>query len=244
MITTIGAFVATTTGKIVLGTAVAAASVGGAHAADIVDVPGMERAPVVVEIEGELPVADEAPDTLVGDDVLPEELNVQDEQGGEDAVDVVEGDEVESEDADDAMNSDDGDTSDEDTGDKPDNHGQVVSDFVHSTDLEGCEKGQAVAALASSKVNENQDGDKESPKKSAEDRADKCNNDEQDADDEDGEELDVDADGEDGEDEAAEEAEKPAKADQQAGKADGKADGKATGKPEWAESKGKKSDRS
>ena len=35
----ISAFVATTTGKVVLGTAMAAASVGGAHAADIVDLP-------------------------------------------------------------------------------------------------------------------------------------------------------------------------------------------------------------
>lgn len=40
-----------------------------------------------------------------------------------------------------------------------DNHGATVSSFVHSTDLEGCEKGQAVAELASSK---NQ-GDEDAP---------------------------------------------------------------------------------
>ncbi len=33
----------------------------------------------------------------------------------------------------------------------PDNHGKEVSEFVHETELTGCEKGQAVAAIASGK---------------------------------------------------------------------------------------------
>jgi hypothetical protein len=35
-----------------------------------------------------------------------------------------------------------------------DNHGQTVSDFAHTTELEGCEKGQAISDLASSKAEE------------------------------------------------------------------------------------------
>jgi hypothetical protein len=34
------------------------------------------------------------------------------------------------------------------------NHGQTVSDFAHTTELEGCEKGQAISDLASSKADE------------------------------------------------------------------------------------------
>ena len=41
MLTAVSTFVATITGKIVLGTAVTAAAVGGLHAADAVDVPGL-----------------------------------------------------------------------------------------------------------------------------------------------------------------------------------------------------------
>ena len=36
----------------------------------------------------------------------------------------------------------------------PDNHGQTVSEFAKTTELEGCEKGQAIAELASSKAAE------------------------------------------------------------------------------------------
>jgi hypothetical protein len=41
MLSTVSTFVGTLTGKVVLGAAVAAASVGGLHAADVVDVPAM-----------------------------------------------------------------------------------------------------------------------------------------------------------------------------------------------------------
>lgn len=46
----------------------------------------------------------------------------------------------------------------------PDNHGQTVSEFAKTTELEGCEKGQAIAELASSKAAErrqNPDRDKD-----------------------------------------------------------------------------------
>jgi hypothetical protein len=41
MLSTVGGFVGTLTGKVLVGTAVAAASVGGLHAGDVVDVPGL-----------------------------------------------------------------------------------------------------------------------------------------------------------------------------------------------------------
>lgn len=37
---------------------------------------------------------------------------------------------------------------DTETQDHPDNHGQVVSEFAHETELEGRERGQAIAAVA------------------------------------------------------------------------------------------------
>lgn len=59
MLETLSAFVATLTGKVVLGTAAVAASVGGAHAAGVVDVPGLpDRGTVVVDA----PAVDEAAD--------------------------------------------------------------------------------------------------------------------------------------------------------------------------------------
>lgn len=47
MLAGVSSFVATVTGKVVLGGAVAAASVGGLHAADVVDVPGLPDRPAV-----------------------------------------------------------------------------------------------------------------------------------------------------------------------------------------------------
>lgn len=116
MISGISAFVATTTGKILLGTAVAAASIGGGQAARLIDVPGLPDASpaiAVVEIETE--------DPAVADTETTEA----------DAADAV-------------VEADDSAVS----------HGQQVSDFVHTTDLEGCEKGQATAAIASSKASD------------------------------------------------------------------------------------------
>ncbi|MEM7142898.1 MAG: hypothetical protein AAF548_17875 [Actinomycetota bacterium] len=55
LITTITAFVGTFAGKVVVGTTVAAASVGGAHATGVVDVPGLPEIddPVIIEIQDE-----------------------------------------------------------------------------------------------------------------------------------------------------------------------------------------------
>lgn len=113
MISGISAFVATTTGKILLGTAVAAASIGGGQAARLIDVPGLPDASPAIAV-----VEIETVDPAVADTETTE------------ADAVVEAD------------------------DSAVSHGQQVSDFVHTTDLEGCEKGQATAAIASSKASD------------------------------------------------------------------------------------------
>lgn len=60
MLETLAAFVATLTGKVVLGTAAVAAGVGGAHAAGVVDVPGLpDRTPPAVV---DTPAVDDAAD--------------------------------------------------------------------------------------------------------------------------------------------------------------------------------------
>ena len=163
MITGISTFIATTTGKIVLGTTVAAASVGGAHAADLVDVPGLPEATVeVVELDettgseetidevihvtpadAEDDAEDEADDAVGESDVADEnELTGVDEEHDEDGDD---------EDGDDEDGDDeDGDDEVGDDEDDDKNHGETVSEFAHSTDLEGCERGQAIAELARS----------------------------------------------------------------------------------------------
>ena len=151
MLTGIGAFIATTTGKIVLGTTVAAASVGGMHAAEIVDVPLLpEPAPAeVLMVDDEDDAEIEATDSTPGEDAeLAAEVD--------DAVEPVE-------DADTDAVADDMDDADSDEADEePKNHGAVVSDFAKNTELEGCEKGQAIAALAKSKDKKNDDGEDES----------------------------------------------------------------------------------
>lgn len=58
MLETLSAFVATLAGKVVLGTAAVAASVGGVHAAGVVEVPGLpDRAPAAVV---DVPAAEDA----------------------------------------------------------------------------------------------------------------------------------------------------------------------------------------
>ena len=79
LLTGVGAFVATTVGKMVLGTAIAAASVGGAHAANIIDVPGLPDAATEI-IEAEIneapveavPAEDEAPIEEAGQGIADE----------------------------------------------------------------------------------------------------------------------------------------------------------------------------
>jgi hypothetical protein len=60
MLEALSAFVATLTGKVVLGTAAVAASVGGAHVGGVIDVPGLpDHAPATVV---DAPAVDEAED--------------------------------------------------------------------------------------------------------------------------------------------------------------------------------------
>src|SRR5919106_152600 len=59
MLEALSAFVATLAGKVVIGTAAVAVSVGGAHAAGVVDVPGLpDRAPATIDA----PTGDDAVD--------------------------------------------------------------------------------------------------------------------------------------------------------------------------------------
>jgi hypothetical protein len=58
MLSAVGAFVTTLTGKVMLTTAVAAASVGGLHAADVVDLPLLPDKAIEAPLE-ETPTADE-----------------------------------------------------------------------------------------------------------------------------------------------------------------------------------------
>ncbi|HEX6234549.1 MAG TPA: hypothetical protein VFZ63_15590 [Jiangellaceae bacterium] len=79
MLETLSAFVATLTGKLVLGTAALAASVGGVHAAGVVDVPGLpDRGSAVVDVpavvDGPADAADPAggrPDVETGQPTDP-----------------------------------------------------------------------------------------------------------------------------------------------------------------------------
>lgn len=158
MLTGLGAFVATTTGKIVLGTTVAAASVGGMHAAEVVDVPLLpdqataevlmidedandtESAAIAETDTGQADVEEAA---VEDDGAAPDELGVADSQIDE-SSDNAETDLPENEDADDENE------------DETANHGSVVSEFARTTELEGCERGQAVAELARSKPKKNE----------------------------------------------------------------------------------------
>jgi hypothetical protein len=62
VLSAVATFVSSITGKVVLGTAVAAASVGTAHAAHVVDLPGAPRSEAEVVVEADL-TQDPAPTT-------------------------------------------------------------------------------------------------------------------------------------------------------------------------------------
>jgi hypothetical protein len=128
VLSTVATFVTSITGKVVLGTAVAAASVGTAHAAHVVDLPGAPRSEAEVVVEADL-TQDPAPTTS--------------EAEADSIAAMDEGDAPSDEPVDDA------ETDTETGGDAGGNHGQIVSEFAHTTELEGCERGQAIAELAS-----------------------------------------------------------------------------------------------
>jgi hypothetical protein len=133
VLSAIATFVSSVTGKVALGVAVTAAGVGTAQAAHVVDLPGAPRASqeeVVVEETGSDELLVEDPDvttTTVAEDPAPTDTEAP-------AIDETETDDP---DAEDAVDTEDP------------NHGEVVSEFAHTTPLEGCERGQAIADLAS-----------------------------------------------------------------------------------------------
>jgi hypothetical protein len=148
MITGIGTLIATTTGKIVLGTTVAAASMGAAHAADMVEIPGLPETSAEVIIVDHAKDSEDKTEETVPTEALNESSATEDEDNKEDGTkeDVIKEEAIEKSDGED---SEDEGTEDEDTEHR--NHGQMISKFATSTKLEGCEKGQAISELASSK---------------------------------------------------------------------------------------------
>jgi hypothetical protein len=127
VLSAVSAFVTSITGKVVLGTAVAAASVGTAHAAHVVDLPGAPRSEPEVIVEQEL-TSDLAPTTT---------------EAEADSIAAMADGEATDATADESADDPDVESEDEQ------NHGQIVSEFAHTTELEGCERGQAIAELAS-----------------------------------------------------------------------------------------------
>ena len=184
MLAGVTAFVATTTGKLVLGTAVAAASVGGMHAADVVDVPLLpdtaQAEVLLVEVD-ELDGAEDVTEESAVEGGEADVENLESEAQQQDVVAVDDADEERDEEVDEAAE-------DEEAG----NHGAVVSAFAQSTELEGCEKGQAIADLASSKSQNNKDDDSEDVDADAEDAVDEDEHDPCAKKDDDGDEDDAD----------------------------------------------------
>jgi len=121
-------FLRSVAGKAVLATGVVLLAFGGAAAAGFTDVPTL------------LPSGDEP--TLEDTSADDSSSEATDESADDESE--VDEDESESEDESSADESSDGSASDEP------NHGQIVSEFAHTTELEGCEKGQAISDLASS----------------------------------------------------------------------------------------------
>lgn len=148
MIPALTAFLQTVVGKVALGVTVAGASVGAAAAGAPVPivqdlVPGADHS-AVVQDEPTTALADTTTTTtsIADDDDGNDGDGDATEEGGEviglvQAVEQVDdtGDEGDAEDSDEVQ--DDADT-----------HGQIVSEFATTTDLEGCERGQAVSAVA------------------------------------------------------------------------------------------------
>jgi hypothetical protein len=203
MLTGLGAFIATTTGKIVLGTTVAAASVGGMHAAEIVDVPLLpDQANAVVLVADSEEESTDSPEV--------EEAAAASEEEAVEAEELVET-EAEESDAEEAEVDGDDEADDEE---EPKNHGAVVSDFAKNTELEGCEKGQAISALAKSKEkkkdadsddDEDESESEELVEEEEEEESSKCKSD----DDKDGDDADHDEDDDDDEDDEDEDGDGP-----------------------------------
>jgi len=141
----------TAAGKAVMGIAVVGLGVGSAAAAGA-DIPLLvpadttQDAPTcddTTDPAGEATCGEQVSDDVTADVDTPdvdESPELDDVESGDD-----EADEAETDEADVATDP----AVDEQQTEHPDNHGGEVSDFVHTTELEGCEKGQAVSELAS-----------------------------------------------------------------------------------------------
>ena len=133
MIPTLTALLQTITGKVVLGLTVATASVGAAAAGVPVPivqelVPGAEHAAVSEGRPADTTSDDNSEPDAEADGSEPEAPAAAATAVGAGAAVV-------------------GDEAEEGAADEP-NHGEVVSEFATTTELEGCERGQAVSAVA------------------------------------------------------------------------------------------------
>lgn len=148
MIPSLTTLLSTAAGKIAIGVVVATTSVGAAAAAgaEVPFVSAPSEVAVTVEDTGEVdgsadaqaPADGPAEDSLATGESAVQALELP---AGVDDDDVEEDAAVEGED-----------------GERPENHGAVVSGFVHETELEGCEKGQATAAVARGDIEPGEDG--------------------------------------------------------------------------------------
>lgn len=130
-------FLGTLTGKLLVGTTVAAASVTGAHAAGVVDVPGLPAVddPAVTEtIDDPDDDTDPLGDTADGDDLADDDRTVDDSpDDDDDSDDDNSGDDDSDDDADDTDSDDDADESDDDDSDD-DSDGDDTDDADDSDD--------------------------------------------------------------------------------------------------------------
>jgi len=114
VLTSLSAFIGTLTGKLLVSSTIAAASVGGAHAAGVVDIPGLPDSdpPSVTETL-------DPDDDLLADDRDDDELAADDDSDESDG-DTDGADDGEPDDSDDSDDSDDDDSDDDDSDDPDD----------------------------------------------------------------------------------------------------------------------------
>ena len=147
-------FVKSVAGKAVLATGVVLLAFGSAAAAGFTDVPsllpGSDSTPSLDQ-----ETKDDSSSTEVTDESSTEveSSEATDESSDDDSTEVESDDESSVDSSADHESSDDQSSDDESSDDSStdeQNHGQIVSEFAHTTELEGCEKGQAISDLASS----------------------------------------------------------------------------------------------
>ncbi len=135
VLTSITAFIGTLSGKVLVGTTVAAASIGGAHATGVVDIPllpDVDDAAVVETIDD----PDEADDLDVSDDDSSSDDGDSDESGEDSDSDdsADDSDDSDSDDSDSDDSDDDSDDSDDDSDDSDDDSDDSDDDSDDSDD--------------------------------------------------------------------------------------------------------------